>query len=415
MLLTKARFDPAKSFLTGAHIRAVGQKLLNASVMLNGPAKGGGGETFIGSATILGPGTEVAYSGGKWTPTGKHFTVVVTCKHSLYTQGNGNKIPDTGGSPNAAKWEDDLITSFKAVTIRYDDAGANDFGSNLTKSAAVDHVVPLFEENYEATGKTIVIPGTASSDGKSFPLVNLTGTTTPDGSGSKSGLGGISPEVPANGWAYDVMLLLSKDASLYAFASDAAKCGYQSALGQDDLLAALGPDYGNAPYDGSIPLLRRDKQLVQVGFGTTSEQLLPKGKTSGAKITLPATPNAGAQYQRLQYKLSVPSAQNEAATFYESLPGNSGELTLANTHGFVLGCDMGNNSTNSGDSGGGVFGLDAAPTADATSAILAAVTTGSAAATSARDAATMWDFDNNVVTSLHFYYQNLFDLRYQNV
>ena len=50
-----------------------------------------------------------------------------------------------------------------------------------------------------------------------------------------------------------------------------------------------------------------------------------------------------------------------------------------------------------------------------TRAALVAVTSGSGSATSEDDAPTMWDFDNNVVTSLGFYYENLFNLRFQNV
>lgn len=412
MLLTKAHYTAANGFVAGANVATVAQKLLNASVMLQGSAGAAG--TFIGSATILGPGTEVAYTGGKWTPTGKQFTVIVTCKHSLYVQGNAGKLPDTGGTPNLARWNDDLVAGFAAVKIYYDNAGRNAFGSNLTKTAAIDHVVPIFEENVDAATKMIVIPDSASSDGTSFPLVNLTGTTTPDGSGSVNGIGGISPAVPDTAWAYDVMLLLSKDAGLYAFASTAGNCDFQAGLSQDDLIAALGADY-HTSYDGTVPLLRPGKTLVQVGFGTTSEQLLPKGKTSGAKITLPTAPNAGAQYQRLQYKLSPPTAQKEADQSFELLPGDSGNVTLANSHGFILNCDGGNNSTNSGDSGGGVFALDTAPPQAATSAILAAITSGSGAALAADQAAGMWDFDNNVVTSLGFYYEQLFNLRYQNV
>jgi hypothetical protein len=413
MLLTQANYTAANTYLTGANVTAIAQKVLNASVMLSGSAGASG--SFTGSATILGTGTEVSYVNGKWTPTGKHFTLVVTCKHSLFTQGNGGKVPDTGGSPNAAKWDDDLVAGFKAVKICYSDAGTNGFGSNLTKTAAIDHVVPIFEENYNVATKTIVIPVSASSDGTSFPLVNLTGTTTPTGSGTIGGSGGISPAEPGTGWAYDVMILLSKDPGLYAFASTAGTCDFQAGVTQDVLVAKLGAHYTTDP-SGLVPVLGvTNVQLVQTGFGKPSEQLAPKGKPNDPKITLPALLKAAAQYERLQYKLSTPDAKLEAAHFYETLPGNSGDLTLTNSHGFILRCDGGNNSTNSGDSGGGVFAMKRVPTVPITQAILAAVATGSAAATSADAAPAMWDFDNNVVTSLGFYYEYLFNLRYQNV
>lgn len=414
MLLTKGHYDTATGFLTGTHVAAIRQKILNASVKLQGIVGKG---TFTGSATILGVGVEVAYNSGteKWAPTTKQFTVVMTCKHSLYIKGNDKKVPDTNGTP---KWDQDLVSGFKSIEIFYSDSGTNGFGSDLTKRAAIDHVIPIFEENVGAETKMIAIPATASSDGTAFTLVNLTGTTTPNGSGTISGSGGISPVTPANGWMYDVMILLSKDPTLYAFANGAGNCDFQAGATQDQLVQALSAYYGK--YGNSKPIVpvlnRANIQLVQTGFGTVTEQLLPKNpKEDAEKITLPTGTKAGAMYGRLQYKLSTPATALETARYYDYLPGDSGNLTLTNTHGFLQECDGGNNSTNSGDSGGGVFAIKKNPTAAVQRAPLVAVTSGSGSATSEDDAPKMWDFDNNVVTSLGFYYENLFNLRFQNV
>ncbi len=411
MLLTQAHYNTANGFLTGAHVTAVGQKILNASVKLQG---GAGQDSFTGSATILGVGTEVAYKTGKWTPTGTQFTVVMTCKHSLYVKGNGGKVPDTAGTP---KWDDALVSGFKNIKIYYSDAGTNAFGSDLTKTAKIDHVVPIFEENIGAVGKMIAIPATASSDGTAFTLVNLTGTTTADGSGTIKGTGGISPFTPAAAWAYDVMILLSKDAALYTFASTAGNCDFQAGVTQTLLTQALSAQYAKAnDYQGLVPVLSRDKvQIAQTGFGKATEQLLPKGaKPDADKITLPTGTKSGALIGRLQYKLSTPLAALETESFYDQLPSDSGTVVLTNTHGFLLDCDGGNNSTNSGDSGGGVFAIKKGATAAVPLAPLIAVTSGSGSATSADDVP-QWDFDNNAVTSLGPYYAKLFNLRFQNV
>ncbi|MCY0094902.1 hypothetical protein [Hoeflea ulvae] len=411
MLLTSDHYTAARGFLTGPNITAVGQKTLNASVMLRGAA---GQATFTGSAAILGTGIEVRYSGGKWTPTTTQFTVIMTSKHSLYVQGNGGTIPVADG---AAKWEQDLVAGFKAINIFYSNSGTNAFGSNLTQSAAIDHVVPIFEENIGVATKMIQIPDSASSDGTAFQLVNLTGTTTADGSGIVKGTGGISPSDEATAWTYDVMILLSKDPTLYTFASTAGNCDYQAGATRDQLTKLLTAQYSaRTRWQGLVPALNREHmQITQTGFGKVTEQLLPKSATSGDKITLPTGEKAGAQYERLQYKLSVPTGQMEVDTYYSEVPGGSGNLILPNTHGFILECDGGNNSTNSGDSGGGVFVFPKAPTAPSTRACLIGVTTGSAVSTKRSEAAGMWDFDNNVVTSLGLYYDKLFDLRFQNV
>lgn len=412
MLLTKTNYDLATAYLTGTHVAAIRQKILNASVKLQGIVGSG---TFTGSATILGVGVEVAYNSGtkKWTPTAKQFTVVMTCKHSLYIKGNDKKVPDTDGTP---KWDQDLVSGFKSIQIFYSDSGTNDFGSDLTKRANIDHVIPIFEENVGAETKMIAIPATASSDGTAFTLVNLTGTTTPNGSGTISGSGGISPVTPANGWMYDVMILLSKDPTLYAFANGAGNCDFQAGATQEQLVQALTAQYGKTG-KGLVPVLSRTNvQLAQTGFGTVTEQLLPKNpKKDAEKITLPEGTKAGAMYGRLQYKLSTPTTAMETARYYDYVPADSGNITLVNTHGFILDCDGGNNSTNSGDSGGGIFAVKKNPTAAVTRAALVAVTSGSGSATSEDAAPGMWDFDNNVVTSLGFYYENLFNLRFQNV
>jgi hypothetical protein len=417
MLLTQAHYTTANGFLKGPYVTAVAQRVLNASVKLQGS---GGSEsgTFTGSATILKVGTEVVYTGGKWTPTTKQFTVLVTCKHSLYTLGNGGVLPDTDETPNTARWDQDLVANFKKAKIYYSNAGDNDFGTELTRTANIDHVVPIFEENIGAATKMLVLDGSKSSDGNAFVLLNLTGTTTPDNNGIVNGTGGLSPAVPASGWAYDVMILLSKDPDLYTFANTPGNCDYQAGISQKDLVAALSaqyPAFNN--YKALVPVLSRDRvQLAQTGVGTVSDQLQPKGaKEKDPKITLPALPKSDAQNGRLQYKLSTPDAAVETANFYDQLPGSSGPLILTNTHGFILGCDSGNNSTNSGDSGGGIFAFKKNNTALLGTAVLAGVTTGSGSATAAEDAPKMWDFDNNVVTSLGLYYGKLFNLRYQNV
>lgn len=412
MLLTQAHYNTARTFLTGPNITTVAQKVLNATVKLQGPATGG--QTFTGSATILGAGTEVAYTSGKWTPTGKQFTVVMTCKHSLYIQGNNAKVPMEG---QTAVWDEDLVDGFKAASIFYSTSLTNAFGDDLTKTAAIDHVVPIFEENIGTAGKMIAIPAEDSSDGTAFQLVNLTGTTTPNGGGSTSGSGGINPAEGAVPWAYDVMILLSKDAGLYSFATTPGACDFQAGATQANLTTMLSAQYTKATkYQPLVPALSRELvQIGQTGFGKPSDQLAPRGKPNDPKITLPALPNAGAQYQRLQYKLSPPIGKIGADVLYSVVPGDTGDLTLTSTHCFMIDCDGGNNSTNSGDSGGGVFAFPSNPASPATKAYLIGVTTGSAYSPDEGGAAGMWDFDNNVVTSLGPYYANLFDLRYQNV
>ena len=419
MILTKANFDLARTFLTGTNITAIGQKVLNASVKLQGSAGSSG--TFTGSATILGVGTEVTYDSNakKWIPTTKQFTIVLTCKHSLYIQGNAAKVPDTNGTP---KWDDALVSGFQAIKIYYSNSRTNAFGDDLTKTAAIDHVVPIFEENIGADGKMLKIPGSASSTGQPIVLVNLTGTTTADGTGSVGGNGGISPAQPASSWAYDVMILLSKDADLYTFASTPGNCDFQAGVTQKNLTTALSTQSSqSSQWKPVVPVLRKDKsQLAQTGFGMVSEQLLPKNPgSSTTKITLPTATKppttAGAQYGRLQYKLATPIAVLETAEIYDQLPGDSGNLILTNTHAFLLECDGGNNSTNSGDSGGGTFAFTKNATAPVPAAVLIAVTSGSGSATAQNDAPNMWDFDNNAITSLGPYYAALFNLRFQNV
>jgi hypothetical protein len=167
-------------------------------------------------------------------------------------------------------------------------------------------------------------------------------------------------------------------------------------------------------------LNRTQVQIVQTGFGKTTEQLLPKGGKEGdEKITLPTptTPktSAGAVYGRLQFKLATPSEALETSPFYSETPADSGTIVAEDTHGFLLDCAGGNNSTDSGDSGGGVFAFKRTPTAPVVSAALIGVNTGSAVAAARDEAAGMWDFENNVVTSLGPYYAGLFNLRFQKV
>ena len=355
---------------------------------------------------------------GNWSTTGTRFTVVVSALHNLSVNGDKkNKLPPLNG--NNITWNQDYADKFaKEVKIMYGAGGATmDWGSKPEATAAIDHVVPIFQSNVGAAGKMITIDADHSSDDRAFQLVNLKGKTTADGSPSGAAQDGITPVVgtEADSWSYDVVLLLSKDVALYTCATTPGKCDYMAGVDLKSLSDKVVNTWSKGAGKNMTPVMRRDYRLLQTGYGNTSDPEVPV-KVGNGKTTRPET-FAGATYQMFQYKRSMPKVAATASNFYFNteykLP-NKSELVETYSGGLELNCSNGNNSTYVGDSGGPLLAF---PIAGGPVAYLVGVTFGAGVATSLKSAKEklVWEYDNNVATSLGYFYKNLYDLRFQNV
>lgn len=420
MLLNKLAIRTATAFAANGSYNTASQRLMNASVML----LSGGADYFVGSAVILGAGKEVTFTSGKWKTSTKQFTVIVSALHNLYINSDKtNKIPPLAG--NAVTWSQKYATDFASqVKIRYG-TGALAWNSNPTGSAAIDYVVPIFKANLNAAGKILKIGSDASEDGNAFQLLNLKGATRADGTaGGGPADAGLTPAAGSevNSWSYDVMLLISKDAGLYTYATT-GNCGYMGAKTLQSVGENLLPA-DNPRLKVTVPVLGRQYRLFQLGYGKTSDPdvkvKVGVGKTKRPSADPPDSPGAVAvtapTFQKLQYKRALPKAAAVTEFFQNTeykLP-NGTDLVLRHEGGILLDCRDGNNSTFSGDSGGPVAVF---PVGGAAESYLIGVNTGAGAATSDGDARAnkVWEYDNNVVTSLGYFCENLYDLRFQNV
>lgn len=418
MLLNAQAGRLGGDFVTNPKYQQAAVKAMNATVLLRGEADTVG--YFVGSAVILGAGKEVSYdkTKTKWTTTGAKFTLVVSALHNLSVNGDKkNKLPPLNG--NDITWNQNYADKFKdEVTIVYG-AGTADmaWGSKPQASAAIDHVVPIFQSNVGAAEKMITIDAGRSSD-SSFQLVNLNGKTTVDGSSPATGPDGITPVVgrEADSWSYDVVLLLSKDKALYTYATTPGKCDYMAGVDLKSLSEKVVNDWSAGMHKVTTPVMGWDYRLLQTGYGNTSDPEVPVKGGSGMTIR-PQKPSAGANYLALQYKRSLPKARATVDKFYFNteykLPDKS-ELVGTYSGGLQLTCFDGNSSTYVGDSGGPLLAF---PVAGGSVAYLVGVTYGAGVATSLKSARdkSVWEYDNNVATSLGYFYKNLYDLRFQNV
>lgn len=414
MLLNKTAGDVGKQFVKDVTYEAVVQKVMNATVMLKGTTKKK--DSFTGSAAILGPGKEVVYKDQKWKVNdNKHFTVLISALHNL-------EVYSAEGLPldhNRITWKQDYAEDFKKkVLIEYGNKQGNmDFGSNPGSEAKIDHVVPIFQSNVEAPGKMITIKSTASQEGKQFQLLNLRGATSPDGKSSGGANDGITPVSgqEANSWAYDVVLLLSGNEALYQYAITPGKCDYM-----DIDLEKLSKILINNWKDNvsATPVMQRSFRLAQFGYGDIRDTTVSV-KTGTGTTTRPEGAGAGAVYQRLQYKCSTALSAQTADSFFikTNQKVQNGYLVAEHAGGLFLDCDGGNNSTFVGDSGGPLLAFSRMQVQPVKSAYLVGVNYGAGLATSEDDARNdkVWEYDNNVATSLGFFYEKLFDLRFQNV
>jgi hypothetical protein len=418
MLLNQQAGRIARDFVADAKYSQAAVKAMNATVNLVGKADDDG---FLnGSAVILGPGKEVRYdkTSRKWSTINTRFTVVVSALHNLSVNADKKKkLPPLNG--NDITWNQSYADKFaQEVKIWYGAGQANMvWGSKPQANATIDHVVPIFQSNVDAEGKMITIGADRSSDSP-FQLVNLNGKTTVDGSSPATGPDGITPVVgrEADSWSYDVVLLLSKDEALYTYATTPRKCDYMAGVD----LKSLSDKVVNAwSTDGSkvrTPVMGGRYRLLQTGYGNTSDPKVPV-KIGNGMTSRPEKPSAGAVYGTLQYKRSLPKVWATAANFYfnteHQLP-NKSELVETYSGGLELNCFDGNSSTYVGDSGGPLLAF---PFAGGPVAYLVGVTFGAGLATSLQSARnkSVWEYDNNVATSLGYFYENLYDLRFQNV
>lgn len=415
MLLNKVAGQAGRTLIEGETYRALADKVMNSTVLLQGS---GSAPIFIGSGVILGAGKEVTYSGDKWNTTAKNFTVVVSALHNVFINAKQGGIPPLSGSD--ITWNQTWADNFGSqVKIKYGPSGM-DWGKAPSGSAAINHVVPIFQSNIGVDGKMITVAAVGSGDGQEFQLVNLNGATSATNTGGGGKNAGITPVsgAEAESWSYDLVLLLSTDASLYTYATTAGACDFMAGLNfKTDIAQKLLPDWDNPPHDGQVPVLKAsDYKLAQFGYGETSDPDVPVKGGSG-KTKRPEAPSAGAVYQKLQYKKSQAQATTTADNFYlnteHKLPNNN-PLVIPYNGGLMLDCDGGNNSTYSGDSGGPIVAF---PVAGGANAYLLGVNTGAGVATSESSATdgSVWEYDNNVATSMGKFFDELNDLRFQSV
>ena len=151
-------------------------------------------------------------------------------------------------------------------------------------------------------------------------------------------------------------------------------------------------------------------RLFQTGYGDTSDSDVHV-KIGNGKTVRPEQPPAGAVTQTFQYKRSMPKASATMDKFYlnTKLP-NGTELVQTYSGGLELNCADGNNSTYKGDSGGPLLAF---PIQGGSVAYLVGVTFGAGLQSAINKS--VWEYDNNVATSLGYFYKNLYDLRFQNV
>ena len=424
MLLNEQFGNLGREFVGKADYNQAAVKAMNATVLLRGSRDVPKLGFFFGSAVILGPGKEVSYdrSKGKWSTTGMRFTVVVSALHNLSVNYDlKNKLPPL--NDNDITWNQDYADRFKnEVTIVYG-AGKADmaWGSKPQASAAIDHVVPIFQSNVNAAEKIITIDVGQSSD-TAFQLVNLKGRTMPDGSSSEAVNDGITPVAgrEQDSWSYDVVLLLSKDHKLYTYTTTPGKCDYMAGVDLKGLSEKVVNAWSERDRTSITPVMRcrrsRDYRLLQTGYGDTSDPKV-RVKTGDGMSFRPEKPSAGAITQTFQFKRSMPKASTTMEKFYFNteyrLP-NRTELVETYSGGLELRCYDGNNSTYTGDSGGPLLAF---PVAGGSVAYLVGVTFGAGVATSLKSAKQklVWEYDNNVATSLGYFYKNLYYLRFQNV
>jgi hypothetical protein len=418
MLLNQQAGRIAGEFVADAKYSQAAVKAMNATVNLLSKADDDG--YFNGSAVILGPGKEVRYdkTSRKWSTTNTQFTVVVSALHNLSVNADKKKkLPPLNG--NDITWNQDYANKFAQEVKIWYGAGQKNivWGSKPEANAAIDHVVPIFQSNVGAAGKMITINADRSSDSP-FQLVNLNGRTTVDGSSPATGQDGITPVVgaEADSWSYDVVLLLSKDAALYTYATTPGKCDYMAGVDLKSLSDKVVNDWSAGAGKLVTPVMRRNYRHLQTGYGDTSDPKVAVKIGSGMTFR-PEKPDAGAVAKRFQYKRSVPKAAATMDKFYFNteyqLP-NRTELVETYSGGLELNCFDGNSSTYTGDSGGPLlaFPIDGGPVA-----YLVGVTFGAGLARSLQSATnkSVWEYDNNVATSLGYFYKNLYDLRFQNV
>ncbi len=426
MLLNRQAIKTATDFVADAAYAAAAQKVMNATVLLRG---GGSGGFFIGSGVILGVGKEVSFANQKWTPTAKQFTVIVSALHNLYMNADKVRmIPPLNGS--AVTWDQGMATTFASgVVIDYGPAPLKWKGDPSGK-AKIDQVVPIFPQNIGVDGKIVSIAADASSDNKAFQLLNLTGMTNANGTRSGSTDDGRTPVAgtEAGSWDYDVVLLLSKDPSLYTYATSGV-CDFMGTKTLAELSAELLPSWSVGGNKFKVPVLDRNYRLLQLGYGDVSDSKVKMRDGTTEKRPEQDPPLAQNQpgvsapmYMRLQYKRVLPLAATDAESIYLNteykLP-NGTQLVLRNQAGMLLDCLAGNNSTFSGDSGGPMFAF---PKDGGAEAYLVGINSGAGMALSedkARQALSkdkgVWEYDNNVATSLGLVYAKLPDLRFQNV
>lgn len=426
MLLNRNAIQTAMDFVNDVTYAATAQKVINATVYLRG---GGSDGFFVGSGVILGAGKEVSFAKPQWTATAKQFTVIVSALHNLYINANKTtKIPPLSGSD--ITWDQTMATTFASgVTIQYGPAPLT-WGKTPSGQAKIDQVVPIFPQNIGVDGKIVNVPAEASGDGKAFQLLNLSGRTNANGSVSGGSNDGRTPTAgtEAASWRYDIMLLLSKDPKLYAYAiSDA--CDFMGTKTLEDLSEQFLPYWSSDDSAMKVPILGPGFRLLQLGYGNVSDPTVKM--RDGTTQKRPAKDEAlkkGQQdvpapvYMRLQYKRALPLAATYADPFYlnteHELPDGT-QLVLQDQDGMLLDCKGGNDSTFSGDSGGPMVAF---PVAGGAEAYLVGINSGAGVALSEGEARQavgpgkgVWEYDNNVATSLGLICEKLPDLRFQNV
>lgn len=395
--------------------------VMNATVKIYGATKDK--NNFTGSAVILNVGKAVDFIDGKWKINkDKRFTVLVSALHNLKVY---NGLFPLTSQKDAITWDQDYATSFASgVRIYYGDGKSNmDWGKKPSGVAAIHHVVPVFKSNVGAAGKMVSIKKDASFDEQEFQLVNLAGETNPDGKKSPTSDKGITPSRPGDSWGHDVVLLLSSDPGLHSYATEGGKCNFMANVSFKHLSESWVNNWGRG-LDQRTPVMV-GRTLLQLGYGQTSDGSV---EVRNGTTKRPVAPS-GAVMDALQYKRSTALNTATAKSFFlqSDQKLSSGRfLVLEHEGGLFLSCSRGNNSTFRGDSGGPLVAFLDEKRAKKPELLpgfyLVGVSYGAGLAMSEAAARAkkgedgwLWDYANNVATSLGFFYEKLYDLRFQNV
>lgn len=197
--------------------------------------------------------------------------------------------------PNAPKWDDRLVTDFKEkVKIYY---GAHDYGSEPANPAEITAAKPIHLES--ATTK----------------------------------------------WEYDILLLTSETAAFRTYAATAGNAVYPSFPAEDSFVKEAWQYLGKG--EDKTPSI-----FVQTGYGNVKTEIPDRRR--GKRQVFPAdttTKNKGTNVEgKLQYRIAEPESA-ETTSVYRQVEGENYEEY---NHCIVLPAD-GNDSTESGDSGGPLF------------------------------------------------------------